>query len=535
MYIYISASCKLLSNPKKIKIIRNYNYDWRRMQEKKNASNRFSEIATIMARMSVNNKPAKTGGPQLIAKLAEVSKAGRAAVSPELTTLKHRRDLFTLLARLPRANPERDAVWKRALALLPHVGRLSNFVLPRRLRLHDADVPYVSKLLDLGCPFGDELFAKAVVNNQLKLATMFLEAGANPDWNFDNDWYVADYGYDATSVDAFCPLSFYCIEKNLNGMLQLLIRYGVMLEQDDRELNSPLTWAIGYNNEAAVNILLRAGGDPNKPLEHNEYEGFTPLTFCIEHYVPSIAAALLGAGANVNQEISGESYSDYGDPVRLGIKGKYGDTALNLAIRNNVNGAVRQFLPLTSASAIDVFPNEYYDTSTHPIHAAFGSKNWAALDLMINMPGPHKDWRLGCMLAEALGLPHAPHQNLSVLKMLVEKGADPGFYYADQPLLEHVIPPKTPFEWQALEVMASSRTLSAGDKSSALFAAAGGPNELAVVKILLKHGADPSHTDIYDEETPVEMADDFLPEVRALFAEYAKTKKRKRNSNTKNK
>ena len=470
--------------------------------QRKNAGNRFSEIATIMARMTVKN--GKPGGPKLLANLAGASRAGRAAVAPELATLKHRRDLFNLLARL-RATPERNAVWKRAVALLPYVGRLSNFALPWSLRLDDADVPYMSKLLDLGCPFSDELFAASVVNNELKLATMFLEAGANPDIR--------------TSGSPRSPLSYICIENNLNGMLQLLIGYGIKLGKAKDKDHSPLTAAIACGNGQAVNILLRAGVNPNREFAHGYFKGFPPLAFSVMRYVPSIMAALLDAGANVDQAI----YADFDE---LDGMGEDGDTALMYAIRANVNGAVAQLLPRTSQ--LDVHPNDF-EEEVSPIDVAFESKNWTALDLMINMPGQRqlKDWRLACMLYVAY-----IDKNLSVMKMLVEKGANPGVDIDDKMILGLAIPPKTPFDWQALEVMASSRTLSASAKSSALIAATGGPNELEVVKILLKHGADPSHTDIYDEETPMEMADDFLPEVRALFEEYAKTKKRKRNSNT---
>lgn len=305
---------------------------------------------------------------------------------------------------------------------------------------------------------------------------------------------------------------------------RLLLAAGARASAANRYGVTPLHEAATVGNPAMVNALLRAGADANAALGEGEtplmiaartgqvesvrlliesgaqvnaaegFRGQTPLMYAAVENHAAIVRALIAAGAEVNtrtkeyafQTLTGGAGGIIHDRPQGGL------TALILAARQGAREAVRELV----AAGADVNAEEPQYGFT-ALQTAIFNGHYALGRLLVESGAGVNDGSLYVTiemrnLAKYTNRPNPPEADAGVthfdlLKLLLEKGADPNRQYAK------LMPPRQ-----------AQGNINVAPGSTPLYRAVRAV-DLAAVKLLVESGANPSLA-IMDGSTPLMAA-----------------------------
>ena len=210
---------------------------------------------------------------------------------------------------------------------------------------------------------GNLALIEALKNKRLKIASLLLKSGANPDIWYDGHTLLHEAAYinaggvaelliskgaevNKKDKNGKTPLHKAAF-RNAEGVAELLISKGANVNAMSKFKETPLHMAVFKNAEGMVALLINKGANVNA----KDKDGKTPIYKAISYNAEGVVALLISKGANVNaKSISGKTplhvAASYGfeDVVALLIKqgvevnarNKNGETALKMATSQEV-------------------------------------------------------------------------------------------------------------------------------------------------------------------------------------------------------
>ena len=152
----------------------------------------------------------------------------------------------------------------------------------------------------------------AAYKGEIEVIKELLKHGADPYFGEDNGWSLIDIlrschrdsiiefisqSYDPSIIDpetGILNLTIIVVNAPLSIVRMLIdANPDLDLNQQDREGNTPLIYAVVNKQKEHVDLLLDRGADPN--LSNNG--GGTPLAYAIDSNQPEIEQMLIDAGA----------------------------------------------------------------------------------------------------------------------------------------------------------------------------------------------------------------------------------------------
>lgn len=128
------------------------------------------------------------------------------------------------------------------------------------------------------------------------------------------------------------PLKYAIAQSAPRDVLELLIKHGAYVDEFDFCCHTPLMSAIYYGDDMAIEVLLRAGANPNTAYEDGEHLLHQALhmlrPYCLKKWL-RVINMLLAHGANPNMlGFDGENCIEYGlfrrGPARWDDEAEYG-------------------------------------------------------------------------------------------------------------------------------------------------------------------------------------------------------------------
>jgi ankyrin repeat protein len=102
-------------------------------------------------------------------------------------------------------------------------------------------------------------------------------------------------------------------------VIQMLLDHGAKVDAvESHKGQNALMWAAANRHTEAVDLLLKAGANPNTASK----SGFTPLVFATEEGDAKTVASLLAAGADINHELAGGM-----SPLLIAVTSRKADVA----------------------------------------------------------------------------------------------------------------------------------------------------------------------------------------------------------------
>ena len=278
------------------------------------------------------------------------------------------------------------------------------------------------------------------------------------------------------------------------GIAALLLQHGADPNLLAQNGSSPLHWAAQASNADIVELLLEHGADPNIPAKN----GSPPLHWAAQAGHADIVALLLKRGAKVNTKAGGHN-------TALAYACGWGDRTVY-----RPNPKVVELLLQNGAD-----PNIPAKNGSSPLQwaAQAGNEDIVALLLKYGAAVNAVSDSGNTALAYACGSGHSVLHcyNLKVIKLLLERGADPNIPAHDERFPLDLAAQAGHADIVELLLKNGAKVNAISGSNTALAYACGWgdrtvyrPN-LEVIKLLLKRGADPN-LPTYDGRFPLDLA-----------------------------
>jgi ankyrin repeat protein len=323
----------------------------------------------------------------------------------------------------------------------------------------------------------------------------------------------------AAAPDSSTPLHW-AVEKNNLEITNLLIDAGAKVNATTRYNITPMSLACTNGNAAIIERLLKAGVDANSKSEDGET---ALMTASLNGNVAAIKMLLAhGAQVNATEPYKGQTalmwaagagnaaaeamLVEFGADMKA--KSKAGYTALLLAVLNNRTEAVKTLLKLGAniedktpdgTSALNVAAvNAYYDLGSVLLDLGANPNasdpRGSTLHTVVFLRKPGTGWEAAGLAAEPEPVPH-PTGNVTALQFagkLLEKGANPNarITWKEMPMTKGLGTTRNP-----PDINLGRHHLSLVGATPFYCAARNG--DVAFMKLLVEHGADPNlNTDV---------------------------------------